>query len=633
MSDTATLPSTKQTVARRWRPGTGQLLVAVVVIQAVWLGVLSSRGWFYDDDMNFLAQAVHPALGWGYVTSPINDHLTPGLRLLFWLMAHLSHLHYTPTIVVRGLLQALSTVLLYRLLLLLTHSPRGSLIITALYAVNPLLVPTTLYLSSAVNQQPAQVFSLLAFIGCVRFARDGRLWWAALAGVSLLGAACFWEKTAADTSVCLVILSVGWLSTGSLWARLRDVGRHWLGWLLMLGPLAGFVVLFVVGGYGSSAHDLSVHAALDLSWSQWSRALWPTVLGGPWRWFSVPDVYTAAADPRGYAIILGQAAFVVLAATGWWRNRWRGLLAWTLPLAAVLVGQTLVGIGRFSLLGNITPLDFHYVFDLAIPLAIACGLACCRPDPATVRSTADDVPAEPLVSAPPRSRVRRIAPAIAVVAALGLTASSVFSALLWSQRFDASPTHRYVSNVLTGVAQLGPAANLYDTGVSIHVLPYLEQNRDLSDLTEIAGVEVAFDHTSPDPQVVDDSGHIRPAVFYPVAASSVKTPKRTFCAMPLQSMAALHVALRPRVGANEYFLRVDYFEQRPSQLNLAVRDATGKLIPIRGDSTLLAGVGPGSALFALTAGSPASVSISSDSAATNMCFTTVAVGIPLAASK
>jgi hypothetical protein len=622
MSDTATLTSAEPATTTSSTRGASRILLAIVVVQAVWLGVLSTRGWFYDDDFNFLAQAVHPALSWGYLTSPINDHLTPGLRLMFWLIAHFGHLHYTATVVVRQVLQAASTVLLYRLLLMLTGSPRGSLVITAVYAVNPLLVPTTLYLASAVNQQPAQVFALLAFIGCVRHARGGRLWWAALAGISLLGAACFWEKTAADTSVCLVILRFGWLTTGSLRIRLMTNARAWLGWLLMLGPLAGFVVAFVLGGYGSSAHDLSIGSALHLSWSQWSRALWPTVLGGPWRWFSVPDVYTAAADPRGYAIVLGQVAFVGLAALGWWRNRWRGLFAWTLPVAAVLVGQTLVAIGRFSLLGNITPLDFHYVFDLAIPLAIACGLACCgrsRPRRSSERSLER------------RWVRRRLAPVATAAALVGLTASSVFSTVVWTRRFDASPTHGYVSNILAGIRGQSLPVNLYDTGLSIHVLPYLEQNRHLSDLLGSAGVSVAFDRTSPDPQVVDDTGHIRPSAFFPVATANHHT--NSFCAMPLQGIATRTLHLRPAVGANEYFLRLDYFEQRPAELTTTVRDASGKIIPVRGSSTLVAGEGPGSSLFALSTGSPTTVSVASDSAATNICFTNVTIGIPLVAGR
>ena len=43
--------------------------------------------WFYLDDIRNLAEARQQGLSWSYLTSPIGEHLTPGHRLLDWLVA------------------------------------------------------------------------------------------------------------------------------------------------------------------------------------------------------------------------------------------------------------------------------------------------------------------------------------------------------------------------------------------------------------------------------------------------------------------------------------------------------------------------------------------------------------------
>jgi hypothetical protein len=605
----------RPTVRGRHPRGASYALLGIVAAQAVWFAVLSSRGWFYTDDFQDMAQSLHRSLGPSYLLSPLNDHLSPGVRLVFWLTTHVIGLHYGPTIAVRVVIQAVTTLLLYRLLRLVSPSARLALGITAVYAFSPLLVPGTLWLTTALTLQIPQIATILAFDAHIRHARTGSWWWSAASGLNLLIAASFWEKSGI-TAVLLVILSLGWLQVGGLRRRIWAVVRDWRGWLLTLGPLVAFAAYDIASGTGKSATTLPVTAALRLTWLQWSQALWPSVIGGPWHWFAIGSVYQSIARPGVVAIVIGQCTFVALAAVGWRRNRWAGVFAWFLPLVSVALGITLVGVGRYALLNTLIATDFHYGFDLAIPTALAAALSLARtgtPVPQRVRS-------------PWRARALTVA---AVGAGGAVLASCIVSAATWTQRWHVSPAHTYTASVLKSVKALGPNATLYDTPVSPRVLPLIEGDRHLSNLLALAGVQVHINNGPEPPQVIDDHGHARPATFF-VAAVGHGTRNR-FCPNALRGQQPLVVPLRGRVTPNEYFLRLTYFQNRPTRLLVTVTGPAGKPIavpasPLALDSTL------GQTVVRLGFGQPATLTLQGSSAATNYCLTKAELGVPLAGS-
>jgi hypothetical protein len=247
-----------------------RLLAAVVVVQAGWIIYLCSRGWFYQVDFTLLSQADNHRLTFGYLTDSFNGHLAPGVRLTFWIFARTSRLNYAPTIVLRIVLQAVATVLLFRLLSGVSRSRTLALVVTTIYCACPLLVPGTLWLTTSISLLPAQICVLVAYLAHLRRAETGALRWSLVAGLALLVGAGFWEKTAV-TALMLVIVTLGWLSTGSLRHRLGGLVRDWQGWLLTLGPRAAFTVYFFVRGYGPKTADLPPGAGLRLMWLQWSH--------------------------------------------------------------------------------------------------------------------------------------------------------------------------------------------------------------------------------------------------------------------------------------------------------------------------------------------------------------------------
>src|SRR4030095_3039317 len=89
---------------------------AIAAVQGVVIGVLGAAGYFYLDDVDFSADAAKHPLDWDYLTLPVNVHLTPGLRLVYWLIAHYAPYNNGATVLGRVLVQALATVLMGYLL-------------------------------------------------------------------------------------------------------------------------------------------------------------------------------------------------------------------------------------------------------------------------------------------------------------------------------------------------------------------------------------------------------------------------------------------------------------------------------------------------------------------------------------
>lgn len=610
-----------------------RLLAVVVAAQAGWIIYLCSRGWFYRGDFTLLSQAGNHRLTFGYLTHPFNGHLAPGVRVTFWILARTSRLHYGPTILLRVVLQVIATLLLFRLLSGVSRSRTLALVVTTIYCACPLLVPGTLSLASSINLLPAQICVLIAYLAHLRRAETGALRWSLVAGLAIVVGAGFWEKTAV-TALMLVILSLGWLSSGSLRHRLMGLAREWRSWLLTLAPLTAFTVYFFIRGYGPTTADLPPGAGLHLIWLQWSHSLWPAVIGAPWHWSFSAQSYTAVADPRLGTVIAGQCAFGLLVVAGWRRTRWRSLLAWSLPLVTVVAGELLTGFSRYTSLGTLPALTFSYAFDLAIPTALAIALAFARSPrtgPESIATVTID-PTQVLVAqvevAPARpGRWRRRLRASAAVLACGLVvASAAGSAVAWTDRWHDSPAKSYVNALVSGIAQIGPSANLYDTDVSPRVLPVGTRNRHLSDLLSLTGARLVYDGGLPQPQIVTGSGQIVPAVFHPLAHQVVRP--NTFCPTLIKGATTVTIPLKPQIARGAYFLRIAYFEQRLALVTVTVRDADGRAVPLRVDPTEDFDQQLGVMLLPLTPGRPAKVTFSSNSEAANVCMSKVSVGAP-----
>ncbi|SHF59202.1 hypothetical protein SAMN05443575_0384 [Jatrophihabitans endophyticus] len=637
---------------RRLRVG----LVVVLAVQAAWVAVLCGRGWFYQDDLGALDVATGRSLDWGYLTEPVNDHLVPGYRLVFWLLEHTSPLAHTSTVVARVVLQSLAVFLLWRLLVLLCGERPGVLVVTALYAVNPLIICNITWLTTAACLVPAQLAAVLAVHHHVRHTVTGRLRDAAYAGLALLLGMCFWEKTAI-IGLFLPLLSLGYLTGGPARARIRSVLARWRGWLLTAVPPLLFVVYFVTHHYGGSARGITAGQLGGVVGTAWWHTVGPAMLGGPWTWTSSRGVYVSFTAPPVWVSALAQVLLAALLVAGWRRTRARSLWAWSLPLVSIVVGTGMVALGRYQDYGNLLATTIRYCFDVTFALALGAALALLPSSAAAIAERAggrDTVPADAPVEDATRSpstrfarirairvpfprrswpalRPRRARALLGVVTAALLVVTlgnAAVSALRFEHRWTQDPTHPYVDRLTREVRAAGPTANLYDTSVSPAVLPAVfGPTMLISRLLGWTGTEVDFDRTDVRLLLADERGNLHPANILP--ASRGAQPAANLCAIVAHGRGTWRLPLVPTLpGLVNGFLRLEYLQRDPSVLRIYLQTADGHLVaPLAGARTSLP-VTLGATLLRVEAPSAVAVVFRSESLANHVCLGHVVVGAP-----
>lgn len=582
-----------------------RLAAILLVAQAVVLTVVMSSGWFYNDDFALLMQASHRTPGWNYLKAPINDHLLPGLRMEFWLLRHTAPLNHPLTIAVRLLLQAGGTALLVVLLRTLAGRRRRVLVVAALYAFCPLVLTNSVWLTVALSLLPAQVLVLGALNAHVRYTVTGKLWWALVSGLCLLGGALFWEKVAVSGTL-LPILSLGYLHDGSFGYRLAATVRRWRGWLLTAAPITAFTVYFVAAGYGGAATAVAPGDLLGVLWMQWSRVVSPSLFGGPWSWFKDPNVSLGYAAAGSAVALLVQFGFAVLVVLGVRLIGWKSLAAWSIPAVPLVLGTTLVTLGRFAYFGQLIASTLRYGADLAAPLFLGLALAIIptsaamirrRVEPAVdhadVQPVVDQADAQPAVAhadAQPAGdgrsargsrlglagRGRRAAVLATAAAAVLWLAGSLLSVADFDRHWGANPAHRYVTALKANIAAAGPGLNLYDSTVSQAVLPIFFGPRwHLSDFLPLTGHVPTLDAPATEPLLADDNGALRPAALVP--ATMLQPPTGGLCAYLVQGAGIWRIPFATPAPEGDGFLRIDYLQPRPSTADIAVEDLHGVL--------------------------------------------------------
>lgn len=625
-------------------------LAAVLIVQAAWNGWLSGRGWFYQDDLSALDEASGRRLGWKFLSMPVNDHLVPGYRLVFWIQRHTDPLNYTQTVVVRIVLQTLAIWLLGRLLVLLFGRRPGVLVVLGLYAVNPLIVGNLTWLTTAACLVPAEIAAVLAIDGHVRYTATGRLRWAALSGGALLAGMCFWEKTAIIGAM-LPVLSLGYLHAGRFRRRLAELARRWPGWLVTAAPPLLFVGYFLTHHYGGSARGVGAGDLAGAVRTGWLRTATPALFGGPWHWFDAGTAYVSWSSPSTTAVVLSQLGLLALVVVGVMRLGRRSLTGWLLPVLSVTIGTVVVAIGRFFAFGDLIAVTMRYSFDFALALALGVALALIPSEAAAIAARAGaGEPARTDAREPARTDAEPAAqggageasPAGAGPAAgrrwlllaccLALLASNVFSTWRFEQRWLQNPTRPYLDRLTANIERAGPTVNLYDTSVSSTVVPYFfGPTLHLSDLLGWGGTRVRFDQTDTAPLLVDQHGDLVAANLLP-AATGVLQPKQ-LCQALAQGVGTWRVPLTKQLPYGEGFLHLEYFQQRPSTLNVLIETADGTLVPPATGSRVSFPVTLGAQLLRLRPSTATAVVIRSDSAATNICVGGIVIGAPFAPSR
>ena len=602
----------------------------VVAAQGLLYAALARRGWFYQDDLDFTAQAAGRRLDLHYLTDPVNTHLTPGLRATYWFFTHAAPYDHGVTIAVRAALLATATGLFARLLLLLLGRRPVVLVPLGVYAFSLLTLPSYLSLSSGVNLLPAHVGAILLIDAHVRWTLTRRFRHAVVGAAALAVAVLFWEKVAV-TLLVLPLLSLLYLHAGPVRRRVVATSRDWPAWLAYALPVGAFFGYYFTRGYPVSADMPTPVTLLRLFAETWGQGILPALAGGPWSWFATGNVYFSLADPHPWQIAVGALGAAAMVAAGVRRCGPRSLLAWTIPLTYVAASVVLVATGRYEAFGGLIARSYHYLSDAAVPVLLGAVLALVPLDLDAVRRRATRPPDRSgavtgAADEPAPAVSRRTAAAASLLMAAYLV-SFGWSAHGFESRWVRNPTRDYLETLVHDIQAAG-RVQLYDTPVSARVVTLLSTERRLSQVLAPLHLPVAFDTvTGGEPRTVDDSGHVVPAVLVPSAVSSERP--NVFCSHYLAGVGTLDVPVTPRAPLGDHFVRVDYIMQRGGEVAFRLGDGAATSAPLRGGTrTLRAGLNA-ELLQTAHRGSVDRVTVTSANPDLQLCVTHVEVGYPL----
>lgn len=605
-------------------------LWCVVAVQAVWLAVLMSRGWYYEADFSNLAAPTGRALTWSYLTASQGGHLDPFGRLVFWLLNRTAPLNHPATIVLRMVGQAVATVLLARLLVLLNGRRPSTLVVLALYAASPLLVQSTLWLTAAVSFQLSQIFVLVGLLAHVRHVVTGRLRYAAVVAAAFLAATLASEQAAVST-LALPLISFGFLHAGPPARRLRAVLADWREWIMIAVPILVFVAFFLGSGTytANSGVSFSPANALRAVGEHWVTAVGPGLLGGPFTWHTTPQHAFGLSNPAPAVQIAATVLLVAAVAVSVRRTGARALVGWAIPATVSAVGIVVVSVGRFDVLGLLIARQFEHAAYTAAPAAVGICLAFGRTTPAAIAARVDTTrprPAGP--DGARRRKVRRWADgtALAGAATAVLIASSV-SAAEYAGKWSAAPGHRYVDTLARDLHAAGPTGTLFNGYLPGRVVPGVVPYRRVSDLLRLMGVRADFG-PSTRPRMVDAHGHVVTARFF-TAAQVAMTGGNAFCHYPVHDSDRTDRWSR---RAADGVVRLSYFQAHPSIVYVTLLVGHREVAPIGGARVLLRGnFGPTYLQFKTT-GSTA-IRIRSAALSTSVCITSLSVGFPFTSGR
>lgn len=593
-------------------------LAVVIGLQALWLGALMLGGWYSGADLANLSIATDRSLDLDYLTMSAGGHFGAPSRFVYWVLNRAAPLNWPVTVVMRLVLQALATYLLWRLLEELGGQSRLIRWVVALYAFSPLLVPASFVFSNALGVMVSQTAVLAALLLHVRYTRTSRVWQAIAVAALVLLALAF-----ADESIILVavlpLMSLGLVHEGSMRQRLHAAARQWPGWLALLAAAAVLLGLYRTGQYLPRTGGFTVSDAWAVAHTEWTQVLGPSLLSGPWVWSYHPEEWSAYAAPPIFLQVLGQVALVAAVALSVRANGRRALFAWSIPIVTTIGGAVVVGYARHAYLGTFIAPILRYSYFTAATLAIGVCIAFSR----TARAGNAPLPTRVAWSPSAAGRLRR-AQATLGVALLGLAA---LSTLGFVSRFWDNPAPGYVARLRHDVAQAGAGTELYDTPVPNAVLPRLVPNHFVSDVLGLMGLPVTFGGSAAEPRLVADSGAIVPATF--VAVAAVTSPVTPPCGTFLHGARSTTVQLGPPPDPGEWFIELQLYQGRPNLFSLEVRDVEGNVLPIASGGSTARTLGPLVAIHRrVELGSPASLTLRSSDTQTSACLVAAYVGGP-----
>lgn len=553
------------------------LLAVLVVVPAALAWRFASPSFFFLDDIIHLYDAHTGHLDWSYAFGSAIGHLAPGYRLTYLAIDRAVPMNFDVALAFLVLCQAVSAVLLQRILTLVFGRAWWTYALAFAWAISVAYLPAFGYFAAGLHSIPAIAATLASIHGYLCWRATGRRGWLVWSLLAMVIGVTFYEKA---LLVPLYLILIRFLLDPG--ARLRDtlrlIGNEWRVWLAYASVWAAFLIAYSLGSHTGAA-TAPVDQTLDFLRLFWIKGLWPLVFG---IW--VPEF----GQSRGDQMVMVSAQLALIGLVAWSIARrstaWR---AWAF-LAIAVVANALMLIQRVSTFGpEATAYSLRYYTEpiLLVPIAVAFAFA--RPRPLW-RTTAVEQPASTKAAARGQAsfqRPTRLAGAVALTALVAYLAVTLATTDSFSKPWSAQPStipngrlaRSYFDNLrgdLQSARGGGAEVSLLDHDVPPWIISPLafEAARHLSYVVSHFDERVTFNQ----PQalhIVEPGGHLRPTHFVPAAGGSLATLRRgslriraagvmrrrgELCIVGGGTGAALEWEPRPHVFGHDWWLRAAY---------------------------------------------------------------------------
>lgn len=415
-----------------------------------------ARGDFYWDDVILIARA-GASDGVGYLLDNHDGHVMPGAFAVVGLLTALAPLSWPVAAASLVLGQAVVSLVVGRLLVLVGGLRPATVAVFVLYLVSPMTVPASVWWAAGLNSLPFLAAAAWvagdAVLACRARPPVSLRTLVVRSGIVAAVGMAFFEKAALIGPIALVVAVLcvrrDALAGGTLTVR-AAMSRSRALWGALAGVTAVWAVCFALLAH-PAAGDHSLSQTWALTWRGVTHGVLPALLGGPWSWgrwnpsppfgtvsggvvvasavLVVGLVAVAAAARRGAAVVVAAAAgYVVLA---------QALVSWNRSSTgtALELAQTL-----------------RYLPDSALVIAVAAVLILSSP-------------ARRELSGPSRRRVG----ITGVVATAAVTVSSVVSTVAFTDSWSDNPTGAYLRTAASSLADMRDTP-MFDQALPLEVL-------------------------------------------------------------------------------------------------------------------------------------------------------------------
>jgi hypothetical protein len=622
----------------RGRRGHGGLVLRVRVLPtalllvAIHLAITAARllrSWWWQDDLNLLANAAHRPLTTGLVFSDYNGHLVPGSYVLAWVFDRIAPLDYWPAALVTfGMVAALDVTLLALLRRMFGTRP-GILVPFAMYAGTTLMLTSTLWWAAAMQWLPAGLSLAVGLYFHVGYLRSRNRWEAAGAVASVLIGVLFFEK-ALTTPLVLALYTVLYAVPGPLWKRpFTALRRYWGYWLAHAAVVGGFLWLYLTRVTIDTGPSYSFGDVVETVRVFVLETFLPSLIGGPLNWFSTPKTTVNAwAHPSLALIVVAGVltAAVVIGSLVFVRGAWR---AWLLLVVFLAISIGVVVRARLGFVGPFVGRDHRYLTDAAVlaPICLALAFLPLRDEAVLTTREARDGRVERWRAAGRALRERRagLLAGAGAVAVLVMTAGGIFSGETFMSTWTQNPSKAYVENLSQGLADRAKFAvptYLFEDDVppDLVMTPTFLADRRLGHITRPMTVRPVTGSVLPSFSVVDQHGRLHPGKI--LGSTATPAAPGSNCATDTRPAT---MVLPSTPGLGQWKMKLDYLANRQTSARVRVGSV---YTPVQ--TRLERGLH--SIYVSLPAGGSNTITLDGLDAAASVCIGGLLFGLPAAAS-